>query len=459
MRAGQSATRTAPTLSALWRGLLAAVALIAAVTGIVALLEPHVPVLSLLVLYLLAVLPIAVLWGAGLAAVTAVLSVATFAFLLPPVGSPRIADSQNVVALGVFLVTAVVVAQLAARLRRAVVESARLGDEQAALRRVATLVAQSVPPAAVFEAVTREIGLLCGADLARMERYEADGTVTGVAAWSRVPPRSGELGIRASIGCPILVAGHVWGVIAASTRSAVRFPANTEAQIASFTELVASAVENAEAHAALSASHARIIAAADDTRRRIERDLHDGAQQRLVSLALELRLAQDIVPAELPALRAVIGQAAEDCTDVVAELREMSRGIHPAILTEGGLGPALRMIVRRSTIDVELRVDTASRYPPPLEVAVYYVVSEAITNTTKHAGDSSAAVIVEEQDSTLRLRISDDGVGGAEPQRGSGLIGLRNRVEALGGSMDLASPVGQGTQIHVALPLEQTADK
>ncbi len=233
--------------------------MVAVVTGIIALLKPHVPVLSLLVLYLLAVLPVAVLWGARLAAVTSVISVAAFAFLLPPRGSVLVADSRNAVALGVFLVTAVVVAELAARSRRAAVESARLTEEQSALRRVATLVAQSVPPSAVFEAVTREVGLLCGADLARMERYEADGTVTGVAAWSQgaarlavgtrfdldglsvarevrrtggpvrldsfagatgaIAEEARALGIRSSVGCPIVVAGQLWGVIAASTKS------------------------------------------------------------------------------------------------------------------------------------------------------------------------------------------------------------------------------------------------
>ena len=249
-----------------WSGrLLASVAMVAVVTGIIALLRPHVPVLSLLVLYLLAVLPVAVLWGARLAAITSVVSIAVFAVLLPPGGSVLAADSRNVVALGVFLVTAIVVAELAARSRRAAMESTRLTKEQSALRRVATLVAQSVPRSAIFEAVTREVGLLCDADLARMERYEADGTVTGVAAWSRGSRRlaigtrfeldgqsvarevrqaggpvrldsfagttgsiAGEaraLGIRSSVGCPIVVAGHVWGVIAASTRSDDSVPA------------------------------------------------------------------------------------------------------------------------------------------------------------------------------------------------------------------------------------------
>jgi signal transduction histidine kinase len=643
-------------------GLLASVALVAAVTGVILLLERHVPFLSLMVLYLLAVLPIAIFWGSRLAAVTAILSVVVSALLLPPRGSPHLADPRNLVALAVFLVTAVVVGQLAARFRRAAVESTRLSDEQSALRRVATLIAQSAPPSAVFEAVAREVGTLSGADLARMERYEPDGTVTGVAAWSRVPaqlavgtrfPLDGSsiardvrrtsgpvrldsfagatgaiaqeahaVGIRSSVGCPITIAGQLWGVIAASTNRDEPFPPNTESQIARFTELVATAVEgaeareelrriaeeqaalrrvatlvargaepaavfeavteeiralfhadatalirfesngdatflggrgwltqrppgtrfqpppgfalaslretglvarygiddetslrlpeemrkegmryaadapisvegrpwgainvasrqgplptdieqrivdfteliataiaNADARAKLTQSRARIVATADATRRRIERDLHDGAQQRLVSLALELRLAQETVPAELPALRNSIGQVADELTAVLEELREISRGIHPAILSEGGIGPALRALGRRSPVPAELDIQTGSRYPSSVEVAAYYTVSEALTNTAKHANASHADVVVWEADGTLRLRISDDGVGGAQPQEGTGLTGLRDRVEALGGSIEVTSPLGHGTVLEVSLPTDRS---
>jgi K+-sensing histidine kinase KdpD len=284
--------RVSPRMARWSSGLLASVAMVAAVTIAVALLERHVPVLSLLVLYLLAVLPAAVLWGARLAALTSLCSIVVFAFLfLLPRGSFRVADSQSAAALGVFLVTAIVVAELAARSRRAAVESARLTEEQSALRRVATLVAQSLPPPAIFEAVIREVGLLSGADLARMEHYERDGSVIGVAAWSRVPVQlaigtrfdldgvsvardvlqrrgpvrletfaaatgaiAGEaraLGIRSSVGCPITVAGRLWGVVAASTTGDDPFPPNTESQIAHFTELVATAIENAAARAEL----------------------------------------------------------------------------------------------------------------------------------------------------------------------------------------------------------------
>lgn len=370
----------------------------------------------------------------------------------------------------------------------------RLVEQQAALRRVATLVAQTAPPTQVFEAVTREVGLLSGADLARMERFETDGTVTGVAGWStgegqlvvgtrlalegvniaalvrqtRRPARvesladapgsiaaeARALGIRSSVGCPIVVAGRIWGVIAASTRDEAPFPADTESQIAEFTELVATAIANAESRAEVAASRARIVAAADDTRRRIERDLHDGTQQRLVSLALELRLAQSGVPPELTALHADVGRVADELDGAIDDLREISRGIHPAILSEGGLGPALRTLARRSAVPVEVDAQADSRFPAQVEVAAYYVASEALTNTTKHARASRASIVVEERDGTLRLSVSDDGIGGAEPAQGSGLIGLRDRVEALGGSIHVSSPHGEGTLVVVELPVQ-----
>ena len=223
--------------------------------------------------------------------------------------------------------------------------------------------------------------------------------------------------------------------------------------IAVLTATVVSGARFALLSVELAASRARVVAAGDETRRQMERDLHDGAQQRLVSLAIDLRLVENSVPDELPALRAGVGRAVDDLIDVLEELRELSRGIHPATLTQGGLGPALRTLARRSAVPVELHVGTESRYPPPVEVAAYYVVSEALTNTTKHADASLAEVAVEEGNDALRIRIGDDGVGGADPWRGSGLLGLRDRVEWLGGSIDIRSPAGRGTRIEVSLPV------
>jgi signal transduction histidine kinase len=446
------------------------------------------------VLYLLAVVPVAIIWGVRQAVVAALLSTTVFAFLfVPPEATLAVTDSRYVLVLLALLLTAVVVGELAARLRRKAEESARLADEQTALRRIATLVAQTTAPGKVFEAVTREVGLRSGADLARMERYEADGTVTGVARWSReddplavgtripleglsiaalvrqtgrpvrvdsfseasgpIAEEARALGIRASVGCPILVGGRLWGVIAASSKRETPFPPHTESQIADFTELVATAVENAESRSALAASRARVVAAADETRRRIERDLHDGIQQRLVSLGLELRLAQSEVTAVAPASGQELSRIAEELNGAIDELREMSRGIHPAALSEGGLGPALRALARRSAVPVDLELAAGDRLPEPVEVAAYYVVSEALTNTAKHARASHARVAVHKRDGVLSLSVGDDGVGGADPGRGSGLIGLRDRVEALGGSIQVTSHSGEGTVVAVELPL------
>jgi len=208
--------------------------------------------------------------------------------------------------------------------------------------------------------------------------------------------------------------------------------------------------------AELAASRARIVAAADETRRRIERDLHDGTQQRLVSLGLELRLTQSNVPPGLAELDAELGRVANELDGAIDDLREIARGIHPAILSEGGLVPALRTLARRSAIPVELDVQAESRLPEQVEVAAYYVVSETLTNATKHAQASRVRVAVEERDGTgtLQLSIGDDGIGGADPERGSGLIGLRDRVEALGGSLEVTSVPGDGTLVVARLPVQ-----
>jgi signal transduction histidine kinase len=230
-------------------------------------------------------------------------------------------------------------------------------------------------------------------------------------------------------------------------------PPGTEARLADFTELVETAIANAESRAALAASRARIVAAADETRRAIERDLHDGAQQRLVSLGLDVRAAQAAVPPELGALEGELSRVAEGLAGVQDELREMARGIHPAMLAEGGLGPALRMLARRCPIPVRLDVRAEARLSQPIEVATYYVVSEALTNAAKHARASAVHVDVERDDGVLRVGVRDDGAGGADATQGSGLVGLKDRVEALGGSIIVRSPPGAGTTVHVELPL------
>jgi signal transduction histidine kinase len=465
---------------------------VALVSGAIMLAHPHIPVPYLLVLYVLVVMAVAIVWGTAVAVVTAVLStvVIDFLFIHP---AARFDDPSVLVGSAAYLVTAVVVGRLASRLRRAALESARLSEQQAALRRIATLVAQSAPPPEVFTAVTREVGVLCGADLARMERYEEDGSVTGIAAWSRVPVQlsvgtrfalvgpsiardvhvSGkpirvdtfadapgdiakearEIGIRSSVGCPIMVAGQLWGVIAASTKKSTPFPADTESRIADFTELVATAVANADSSAELAASRARVVAAADESRRRFERNLHDGAQQRLVALALNLRATLDDVPHELSAIRRELDRAINELAESMNDLREISRGLHPAVLSRGGLVLALRSLARRCPVPVELHLGCDGRYETSSEIAAYYVVSEALTNVAKHAAASKVKVSLDEHGGMIRLCVSDDGIGGVDPRRGgSGLVGLRDRIEALGGSIDVVSPSGGGTTIRAFLP-------
>ncbi|HWX96073.1 MAG TPA: GAF domain-containing protein [Solirubrobacteraceae bacterium] len=371
---------------------------------------------------------------------------------------------------------------------------ARLAEEQAALRRVATLVGRGAAPKDVFGAVTGEIGQLLPVDSAAMGRYEADGTLAFVASWGQaidfVPVGSRwrvggknlgtivfetgraaridsyadasglvgvaarDRGVRSSVATPIIVEGRLWGVMGAGSSGEQSLPADTEARLASFTELLATAIANAESRAEIAGSRARIVAAADDTRRRIERDLHDGAQQRLVSLGLELRVAQAQVPPGLGGLEGELSRVAEGLASVQEELREFARGIHPANLAEGGLGPALRTLARRSAVPVDLEVRAEGRMAEQLEVAAYYVVSEALTNAAKHAHASLVHVEVQTVDGVLRLGVSDDGTGGADPTRGSGLVGLKDRIEALGGTITVHSPLGAGTCVGVELPLD-----
>jgi signal transduction histidine kinase len=237
------------------------------------------------------------------------------------------------------------------------------------------------------------------------------------------------------------------------------FPDDTEQRLEEFTGLVATAIANAESRSQLTASRARIVAASDETRRQIERDIHDGTQQRLVSLGLALRAAEAEVPAGLDELRATLSRAASGLAAAVEDLQEISRGIHPAILSRGGLVAALETLAGRAAVPVQLAARIDRRLPESVEVAAYYVVSEALTNAAKHANASRVDIEALVRDGSLRLSVRDDGVGGAEPARGSGLVGLRDRVEAVGGSIEITSPPGHGTHVVVQLPLDLTVDE
>ncbi|MFJ2033340.1 DUF4118 domain-containing protein [Streptosporangium sp. NPDC087985] len=375
-------------------------------------------------------------------------------------------------------------------------ELRRIAHEQAALRRVATLVARGVSPAEIFSAVAREMGVILEANCTAIGRYEPDGAMVVAGSWSdsgpentlplgsrwprdehSLPTRVLESGsstrmtsydhalgqiaewaraqrIACSVGSPISVEGRLWGVMIASFRSPEHQPEDVEERMLDLVELIATAVSNAETRDKLAASRARVVAASDETRHRIERDLHDGAQQRLVSLGLELRATEATVPPDQAELRERLVQTAQGLTYVVEDLQELSRGIHPAILSKGGLGPALKMLARRSAVPVELSVSGGLRLPQHIEVAAYYIVSEALTNVAKHSHSSVAYVDLSVEDANVRISIRDKGVGGADPHHGSGLIGLSDRVESLGGRMEVASPVGGGTSLLATIPIK-----
>jgi signal transduction histidine kinase len=283
---------------------------------------------------------------------------------------------------------------------------------------------------------------------ARIESYDA---VTGPAGDNA---RRGN--VRASVGVPVSVAGELWGVMLVASRSEP-LPPDTQARLAGFTELAATAVANGEAQHELTASRARIVAAADEARRRIERDLHDGAQQRLVSLALRLRAAQAEAQPGAGQLAARLEGAVAEVNSALDELREIARGLHPAALSEGGLRQALRGLARRSTIPVSLVIRVQGRLPEPVEVSAYYVVAEALTNAARHGRASAATVEAEVAGGALRVAVRDDGSGGADFTGGTGLAGLRDRVVALGGRIFLDSPPGAGTSLRVQLPIATDA--
>jgi PAS domain S-box-containing protein len=375
--------------------------------------------------------------------------------------------------------------------RRADAELARLAAEQAALRRVATLVAEGVPPAEVFSAVAEEVEQLLDAEATAIARLASDRTMAIVAsagtarddvpvgtrlqldsntAMARVlqtgrsarvddftspevfVERAERLGIRCSVAVPIIVEGGLWGSIAVWTARG-QFPSDAEERMLAFTELAGTAIANADSRDELAASRRRIVEASDEARRRIERDLHDGTQQQLVTVLLQLASVREAASNGEVRI-GELSRIENELASALDELHEMSRGIHPSILSKGGLGPALRALARRSTIPVELDVKTEKRLTEPIEAAAYFVASEALANATKHAQASRIDVSLAPRNDSLVLSIRDDGVGGAIAGQGSGLIGLRDRVDALGGTIRIESPPGGGTLLVVTLPLE-----
>jgi signal transduction histidine kinase len=416
--------------------------------------------------------------------------------LIVPVGLPK----PTLRRLGEQVVPSLEVLLQAARERQSVGDALkasrdelrRVADEQAGLRRLATLVAYGVPPDEVFSAVAREVGQILQARHTQVFRYEPDGAITTVGSWNTEGPvatepvgsrswpekgtvselvartgapgrmdsdaGSGELisqatkpGGVSAVGCPITVGGRLWGAMIASSSTLEPLPEGTEERMQDFTELVAVAIANAQGHAELAASRARIVAAADQIRRRIERDLQNGIQQDLVTLALDLGAIEAEVP---PELKGQVSRTAQTLQHASNRVREISRGLYPAFLARGGLQSALKTLARRSPISVELTVNAYRRIPERFELAAYHIVAEALTNTAKHAHATVVHVDVTVKETVIRLSVRDDGAGGATQARGSGLIGLTDRAEALGGRIEIISPPGGGTSILVEIPID-----
>jgi signal transduction histidine kinase len=394
---------------------------------------------------------------------------------MPADTEPRLAQFTDLVA------TAVANAETRAGL-------ARLAEEQAALRRVATLVAHGAPPEDVFAAVANEVERLLSVDMANVCRYESDATVTFVASarqrlpvGSRWPLRETnlatlvfdtgrparidkyadatgalaegirEVGIRSAVGTPIIVEGRLWGFVAAGSSQEQPLPPDTEARLASFTELVATAISNTEARTEVAASRARLLAATDDERRRVVRDLHDGAQQRLVNTIVTLKMVSDALRNDEDAAPALVSEALELAEQANADLRELAHGILPTVLTKGGLRTGVDALASQTPVPVEIDV-SVDRLPTAVEATAYFVVAEALTNVAKHARAGHAEVMAQIEDGTLTVQVRDDGVGGARPD-GSGLVGLRDRVAALDGRLRVESPADGGTLVAAAIPL------
>ena len=375
------------------------------------------------------------------------------------------------------------------------VELSHLAQEQRGLRRVATLVASEAAPDAVFSAVSKESARVLDASACAVFRFEPEGRGTIVGRYTRdsveafglgasipldeytaigsvyrhgrparvegyegAPGQAAEAmrraGYRYAVAAPIVVGGTCWGGVVVTSSSADELPPHSEARLADFCELVSLAIASAQVREDLRASRSRIVQAADEERRRLERNLHDGAQQRLVSLSIALRLARRKLAGDPEGAAQLIDGASAEVEGAVADLRELAQGLHPAVLTELGLRPALEGLAERSPLSVDVCGVPDGRLEATVEAAVYYVVAEALTNAAKHAEAERGEVVLSTDDGALAVEVRDDGRGGADPM-GSGLVGLRDRVDALGGTLTVHSPPGAGTVVRAAVPLER----
>ena len=487
-----------PTARPLGWGIVVSVGFLAAETLVVLYLTRVAPENAFGAIFLLGVLVISAGWGFGLAIATSVASALVYlSFHLDGVTA----------ALTVFLPVALLANVLAgqARLRALEAEQRRreaaaLATQQEALRRVATLVARGADPAAVYPVTVTELARGLDVDHVTLVRFDADDTCTVLAAHDRpgremlkvgerlpidgdsitsrirdtgstariddyseltgtIAVRMRGLGLGSGAGAPVTIDGKPRGALMVGSVKAGPMPDGTEERVCDFADLVATAISNAETKAELKASRARVVAAADQARRGFERDLHDGAQQRIVALGLGLRTIEASVPPDDLTVRKQLDNVINGLADLYTNLQELSRGIHPAILSKGGLGPALRALGRRSVVPASVRVDLDRRFPEPVEVAAYYVVAEAMTNAAKHANASGITIRVGLIGDALCIEVVDDGIGGATSAGGgSGIIGLRDRVEAVSGRLEVSSPVGEGTTLTATIPVA-TADE
>jgi signal transduction histidine kinase len=364
-------------------------------------------------------------------------------------------------------------------------ETAALMAEQSALRRIATLVAGGRPEAEVLEAVVAEVAPIFGAEAVTLVRWEGVlDEVVVVAAWSaagttRLAPgalyhpspggatlqvletglasrseeTSPERGACWVIAAPVIVQGSLSGALTAARPAGEMFPAGAEIRLRSFADLASQSMTNARAQAELRASRARLVQTADETRRRLERNLHDGAQQRLVSLSVTLRLAASTLKTSPEQVGELLAEASEELAQALEELRDLARGLHPAMLSERGLGPALEGLAARMPLPVEVAMELDARLPEPVEAAIYYVVTESLTNVVKYAAASKVVVRVASDGVTAVVTVADDGAGGARLDAGTGLRGLADRVEALGGTFTVESEAGAGTTVGAELPI------
>jgi signal transduction histidine kinase len=486
-----------PTARPLGWGIVVAVAFIVGETLLVLQLKRVAPENAFGAIFLLGVLVVSAGWSFGLALATSLVSALVYLYFHLEGGD------SFAPALFVFLPLALLANVLAgqARLRAAESEQRRreadaLAAQQAALRRVATLVAGGADPADVYPIAVNELARGLDVQHVTLAQFESDAGYCTVRAARDATEREklevGErlsldgdslavrirrtgapariddytnvegsiasrlraLGLRSGVGAPVTVGETTRGALLIGSVRAEPMPAGTEARIRDFADLVATAIANAETRAELNASRARIAAAADQARRSIERDLHDGAQQRIVSLGLGLRALEASIPEEQQAVRQQLDNLVNGMADLYTELQEVSRGIHPAILSKGGLRPTIKTLARRSAVPVRLEIGVDRRLPESTEVAAYYVIAEALTNAAKHAEASEVTVRAGFDGGDLRLEVSDDGIGGATPGGGTGLIGLRDRVEAVSGSLEVISPAGAGTTVTARIPVQ-----